>query len=77
MYSNAGRSTVTGNQVTDLLREIPHDPSKMYYEPKHILYLPVRVDVMDIIETQVAENDGALVNFASGVTTVTLHFKYE
>ena len=77
VYSNAGRSTVTGNQVTDLLREIPHDPTKMYYEPKHILYLPVRVDVMDIIETQVAENDGALVNFASGVTTVTLHFKYE
>ena len=77
VYSNAGRSTVTGNQVTDLLREIPHDPSKMYYEPRHILYLPVRVDVMDIIETQVAENDGTLVHFDSGVTTVTLHFKYE
>ena len=77
LYSGVGQSTVTGNQVTDLLREIPHDPSKMSYEPKHILYLPVRVDVMDIIETQVAENDGSLVNFASGVTTVTLHFKYE
>ena len=77
LYSSVGQSTVTGNQVTDLLREIPHNPSKMFYEPKHILYLPVRVDVMDIIETQVAENDGTLVNFASGVTTVTLHFKYE
>ena len=68
-------STCTGNQVTDLLREIPHDPTKMSYEPRHILYLPVRVDVMDIIETQLAENDGKLVDFASGVTTVTLHFK--
>ena len=58
------------------MREIPHDPSKMSYEPRHILYLPVRVDVMDI-ETQLAENDGKLVDFASGVTTVTLHFKYE
>ena len=77
MYSDVGQSTVTENQITDLLREIPHDPSKTYYEPKHILYLPVRVDVMDIIETQLAENDGTLVNFASGVTTVTLHFKYE
>ena len=77
LYSGASQSMVVGNQVTDLLREIPHDPAKMYYEPKHILYLPVRVDVMDIIETQVAENDGALVNFAPGVTTVTLHFKYE
>ena len=44
---------------------------------RHVLYLPVRVDVMDIIETQVAENDGTLVEFASGVTTITLHFKYE
>ena len=67
----------TGNQVTDLLREIPHDPTKMTYEPRHILYLPVRVQVMDIIETQLAENDGSLVEFTSGVTTVTLHFKYE
>ena len=49
----------------------------MSYEPRHILYLPVRVDVMDIIETQLAENDGKLVEFASGVTTVTLHFKYD
>ena len=77
VYSDVGQSTVTGNQVTDLLREIPHDPTKMSYEPRHILYLPVRVEVMDIIETQLAENDGTLVDFALGVTTLTLHFKYE
>ena len=77
IYSDVGQSMVMGNQVTDLLREIPHDPTRMTYEPKHVLYLPVRVDVMDIIETQVAENDGTLVEFASGVTTLTLHFKYE
>ena len=77
IYSDVGQSMVMGNQVTDLLREIPHDPTRMTYEPRHVLYLPVRVDVMDIIETQVAENDGTLVEFASGVTTITLHFKYE
>ena len=77
IYSDVGQSMVTGNQVTDLLREIPHDPTRMTYEPRHVLYVPVRVDVMDIIETQVAENDGTLVEFASGVTTITLHFKYE
>ena len=77
MYSSAGQSMVTGNQVTDLLREIPHDPTRMTYEPRHVLYVPVRMDVMDIIETEVAENDGTLVEFASGVTTITLHFKYE
>ena len=77
VYSDVGQSTVTGNQVTDLLREIPHDPTRMAYEPKHILYLPVRLEIIDIIETQLSENDGKLVDFASGVTTVTLHFKYE
>ena len=75
MYSDVGQSRVTGNQVTDLLREIPHDPTNMTYEPKHILYLPVRVQVMDIIETRLVENDGSLLDFTSGVTTVTLHFK--
>ena len=68
---------MTGNQVMSLLREIPHDPTRMTYEPRHVLYVPVRVDVMDIIETQVAENDGTLLDFASGVTTITLRFKYE
>ena len=75
VYSNVGQSTITGDQVTNLLREIPHDPTKMTYEPKHVLYLPVRVQVMDIIETQLVENDGSLLDFTSGVTTVTLHFK--
>ena len=65
---------VMGNQVTDLLREIPHDPTRMTYEPRHVLYQPVHVDIMDIIETQIAKNDGSLVAFA---TTLTLHFKYE
>ena len=69
VYSNVGQSMITGNQVTDLLREIPHDPTRMTYERRHIIYLPVRVQVMNIIETQLAENNGTLVDFASGVTT--------
>ena len=36
VYSDVGQSMVTGNQVTDLLREIPHDPTIMTYEPKHV-----------------------------------------
>ena len=77
LYSNVGRSTIMGNRVTDLLREIPHDLSKMSYEPLHIHYKPVRSQLVDIIETQLAENDGKLVDFVSGVTSVTLHFKDE
>ena len=77
LYSNVGRSTIMGNRVTDLLREIPHDLTKMSYEPLHIQYKPVRNRLVDIIETQLAENDGRLVDFVSGVTSVTLHFKDE
>ena len=78
VYSNVGRSIVTGTQVTDLLREVPHDSSLMSYEPAHTIYVPVRTDVMDIIEVELAENNGELVKFVGGgVTTITLHFKYE
>ena len=77
VYSNVGQSTVTGDQVTDLLREIPMDPMVMSYEPVNPLYLPVRTDVMDIIEVLLTEHNGDLVNFVRGVTRLTLHFKYE
>ena len=68
---------ITGNRLTDLLREIPHKSSKGSYKPIQIQYIPVRSDVIDIIETQVAENVGKLVEFSSGVTKVTLHVKHD
>jgi len=77
VYSNVGRSTITGNHMTDLLREIAHNPTIMSFEPVHVHYKFVRSNLMDILETQVAENDGKLVSFVSGVTTITLHFKHE
>ena len=77
LYSNVGRSTITGNRVTNLLREVPHDPTKMTFDPSQIQYKPVRSNLLDIVETQLAENDGKLVDFAPGVTSVTLHFNDE
>ena len=68
---------VTGNQVTDLLKQVHYDTGVVDLQPRHSLYLPVRTTVLDIIETQVSENDGRLVDFATGVTTITLHFKRE
>ena len=51
--------------------------SERHFTPDPVQYMPVRSYVMDIFETQVAENDGTLVDFVPGVTTLTLHFKYE
>ena len=78
VYSDVGGSGVVGNQVTDLLREvnfIRRGAGIQYFEPLHIQYIPVRKDLIDIIETQVAETTGQLVDFGEGNTIVTLHFK--
>ena len=78
IYSDVGGSGVVGNQVTDLLREVNYNregKGYQYFEPLHIQYLPVRKDVVDIIETEVAETTGDLVQFGEGNTIVTLHFK--
>ena len=77
LYSGASRSMVVGNQVTDLLREVPYSLEKRYFQPNEIQYLPVRSDSLDIIKTQVAEIDGKLVEFSPGGTSVTLHFEHE
>ena len=78
VYSNVGGSSVVGNQVTDLLREVKFERTSKginYFEPLHIRYLPVRNHTIDIIETQVSETNGDLTRFSEGETIVTLHFK--
>ena len=78
IYSDVGSSGVVGNQVTDLLREVNYEregKGSQYFEPLQTQYIPVRKDVLDIIETQVAETAGDLTQFGSGNTIVTLHFK--
>ena len=78
IYSNVGGSSVVGNQVTDLLREIKFERTGKginYFEPLHIQYLPLRNETINIIETQAAETSGDLTKFGEGNTIVTLHFK--
>jgi len=78
VYCDAGGSTVVGNKVTDLLREVNYRPQgkgNQYFKPLHIQYIPLRKDVMDIIETQVSETTGELTRFGDGDTILTLHFK--
>ena len=80
IYSDVGSSSVVGNQVTDLLREVDYKrkgQGSYYFEPTHLQYIKVRKDVIDIIEVQVAETGGDLVQFGKGNTIFTLHFKKE
>ena len=58
VYSDVAGSTIVGNRVTDLLREIQYKRQgrgTMYFEPLHIQYLPLRNEVVEIIHVQVAE----------------------
>ena len=80
VYSHVGGSGIVGNQVTDLLREIQYvrrGRGTTYFEPLHVQYLPLRNDVMEVVETQISETEGQLVRFGKGQTIVTLHFKRE
>ena len=83
VYSDVGSSSMVGNRIVDLLREIKYDRTtkgQVYFEPQHIQYLPVRNQVTEIIEVEIAETIGAgedLVKFGPGHTLVTLHFKKE
>ena len=81
VYSDVAGSTVVGNRVTDLLREIQYKRQgrgTIYFEPLHIQYMTLRNEVVEIIHVQVAETigrGGDLVKFGDGHTIVTLHFK--
>ena len=78
MYCDVGTRSMVGNRITDLLREIKYHPQNTtHFEPRHIQYVPVRNEVVEIVETQMAETNGDLVQFGEGHTILTLHFKRE
>jgi len=78
VYCNVGTSSMVGNRITDLLREIKYHPQNtVHFEPIHIQYLPVRNELVEVVETQMAEIKGDLVQFGEGHTVLTLHFKRE
>ena len=74
VYCDVGTSSMVGGRITDLLREIKYHPQNTtHFEPRHIQYVPVRNEVVEIVETQMAETNADLVKF--GRTILTLHFK--
>ena len=78
VYSDVAGSIVVGNRVTDLLRDVMYQRKgcgSVYFEPLHIQYIPLRKEVVNIVETNVAETNGDLTKFGPGNTIVTLHFK--
>ena len=81
VYSDVCASSLMGNSIKDLLREIRYKREgrgAIYFEPLHIQYIPVRNNIVETISTEVAESEtGALVKFGKGEGILTLHFKKE
>ena len=80
VYSDVGGSSVLGDQITDFIREVNYKregKGSFYFEPTHLHYIPLRKETLDILQVQVGEETGQLVNFGRGITTVTFHFKNE
>ena len=82
VYSNVGASTIVGDQVVSLLREVEYNPRQsqddhFHFEPNMIQYHDVLSTDMDILEVQITETDNTLLDFGQGVTTLVLHFKKE
>ena len=68
VYCDVGTSSMVGNRITDLLREIKYHPKETTpFEPRHIQYLPVRNEVVEIVETQMTEINGIWCNLAKGI----------
>jgi len=78
IYSDVEGSSMVGNHVTDLLREVNYRRTgngSHHFKPLHVQYIPLRKAQLDIIETQVSETTGELTEFGEGKTILTLHFK--
>ena len=79
VYSDVCASTLVGNKVKDLLREVRYKREgrgAVYFELLHIQYIPVRNHIIETIEAEVSESEtGYLVNFGKGEGILTLHFK--
>ena len=83
VYSDLVKSSMVGDFETDLLREIKYERTGKginYFEPRHIQYLPIRSQTIEVISVELASTFGKTIKFSllegkKGSTTVTLHFR--
>ena len=78
VFCDANQTQVLGHQITSKIREVVFDAKgrgRVYFEPRHIEFLPIRKNVIDDIEVAMRETDGKLVDFLGGDVIVTLKFE--
>ena len=80
VYTNLQQSTVVGNSKVQLLRELVVNRSAehgehTYTEPLHLQWIPVSTHNVDIVEVQLADVNGALLQLPKGKSLITLALK--
>ena len=78
VYSDLVDSNIVGGQQHALVREVEYrrqGQGVAYFEPLHIQWLPCRREYMDLVEVEIAESDGGLVQFGTGRTLITFVFQ--
>ena len=72
VYSDVNASTVLGDQITDFIREVNYKregKGSYYFGPTQLQYISLRKQLLDIIQVQVSEGTGHLVQLGNGITT--------
>ena len=79
VYTNLQQSTVVGSTKAQLLRQLVvrrgGDAGHSYSEPKHLQWIPVSTRQTDIVEVQLADVNGTLLDLPQGKNLVTVALK--
>ena len=79
VYSSLCAPTITGNERTDLLRQVEYRPAlkgHSCYEPHSFQYKRLRNNHISFIETAITETDeNKLAQFTKGPSILTIHFR--
>ena len=75
IYCNVGESQMVGNQITNFLQDVPYKNEAMWWSPETTHYTAGRDETTEVVEVEVADNTGKLLNLnPHGETQLTLHF---
>ena len=78
LYTDLAQTQIVGGTEIDLLREVSfnnYKKGKYLYEPLNLQQIPILNKVFDTIEVGISETDGTQVEFNSGPTILTVHFR--
>ena len=79
VYTDLQQSTVVGSTKAQLLRQLVvrrgGEAGHTYSEPKHLEWIPVSTRQTDIVEVQLADVDGKLLDLPQGKSLVTVALK--